>query len=127
MFKTKTLNSLLFLFLSFFGLMILRPLLPKGMFLDGITYAAISKNLSMHMGTTWDLFYTKTVFPHFHEHPFLVFWLQSKLFMLLGPEAPAENIYCLIIVFLHLSLMALFWVKELQQPSYTLCILGAFW
>ena len=47
--------------------------------------------------------------------------------MLLGPEAPAENIYCLIIVFLQLSLMALFWVKELKHPSYTLCILGTFW
>ena len=115
------------IFLGFFCLFILHPLLQKGMFLDGITYAAISKNLSLHIGNVWDLYYSKTVFPHFHEHPPLVFWLQSKLFMLLGPEAPAENVYCLIVVFFQLIIMSFFWVKELKYPPQTLCILGIFW
>ena len=127
MFKTKILNPFFLLFLSIFCLVILRPLLQKGMFLDGITYAAISRNLSLHIGSIWDLFYTKTIFPNFHEHPLMVFWLQSKLFILFGPESSAENIYCFIIVFLQLSLMALYWVIELKYPSYTLCILGLFW
>ena len=120
-------NPLLFLFMGFFCLFILHPLLQIGMFLDGVTYAAIAKNLSLHLGNSWDLHYSQTVFPHFHEHPPLVFWLQSKLFMLLGPEAAAENVYGLILVLTQLMLMSYFWVKSLKHPPETLAILGVFW
>ena len=84
--KQATSNTLktwypLWAFMSALLLMlILNPLLRRGMFLDGVTYAAIAKNLSLNHGTLWQPFYSETIFPYFYEHPPLAIYAESLLF-----------------------------------------------
>jgi hypothetical protein len=48
---------------------ILPRLAQRGMFVDGVTYASIARNLSQGRGSFWSPFYTATIYPQFHEHP----------------------------------------------------------
>ncbi len=79
------------------SLILLPSLLQKGMFFDGYTYAAISKNLSEGVGSIFNLHYTKTVFPSFYEHPPLVIWLQSIFFYVFGDYYWVEKLFSGII------------------------------
>jgi 4-amino-4-deoxy-L-arabinose transferase-like glycosyltransferase len=83
----------------FFGLLIL-PLLQEGMFFDGVTYSAISKNMANGYGSFWNPHYTKVLYPSFHEHPPLVFIIQSFFFRLLGDSFYTERLFCLLIALL---------------------------
>ncbi|MGB6036491.1 MAG: glycosyltransferase family 39 protein [Cryomorphaceae bacterium] len=76
----------------FLGLL-LPFLVQRGMFLDGVTYAAIAKNLSLGVGSFWAPHYTPTLYPVFYEHPPLVFSLQSILFDLFGDQFWVERLY----------------------------------
>ena len=92
----------------FFGI-ISPSMLSDGMFMDGVTYAVISKNLAHGMGSFWDLHYTSTLFPHFHEHPPLVFGIQSLLFTLLGDSILVERIYSLMTFIITAILIHVTW------------------
>ena len=82
----------LFTITVFIGLLI--PILvQQGMFLDGVTYSAISNNLANGLGSNWSPHYTKTLYPEFNEHPPLVFIIQSVFFKLLGDSYLTERIY----------------------------------
>jgi len=67
-------------------------LFTPGQFIDGATYAAISRNLSQGLGSHWDLFYTPNLYPHFIEHPPLFFWIQSLFFSIIGDNWWTEDI-----------------------------------
>lgn len=75
-------------------------LFTPGQFMDGATYAAVSRNLAMGLGSTWDLFYTPELYAQFVEHPPLHFWLQSLFFQGLGDQWWVEDVYGLFIWFL---------------------------
>lgn len=72
-------------------------LFTPGQFMDGATYAAVSRNLAMGLGSTWDLFYSPELYPHFVEHPPLHFWLQSLFFGLFGDQWWVEDVYGLFL------------------------------
>ena len=55
-----------------------------GMFMDGLYYAAISRNLADGLGTFWYLHHTDFSHPIFHEHPPLAIGIQSIFFYLFG-------------------------------------------
>src|ERR1700730_398988 len=59
-------------------------LMHRGMFVDGVTYASIARTLAEGRGRFWAPFYTSTIYPQFHEHLPLGFWLQSLWFRVLG-------------------------------------------
>ena len=48
---------------------LLPRLAHRGMFLDGVTYASIARNLAEGRGRFWAPHYTATIYPAFHEHP----------------------------------------------------------
>jgi 4-amino-4-deoxy-L-arabinose transferase-like glycosyltransferase len=79
------------------------------MFLDGITYAAISRNLAEGRGRFWEPFYTATIYPAFHEHPPLVFFLQSLWFRVFGDRWFVERLYCAAIGVVTAVLIAATW------------------
>jgi 4-amino-4-deoxy-L-arabinose transferase-like glycosyltransferase len=79
--------------IALFLILLLPALVQRGMFLDGVTYAAISKNLSLGVGSFWTPQYTPTLYPVFYEHPPLVFGLQSILFNLFGDRFWVERLY----------------------------------
>ncbi len=84
---------LYFLTISLFLILISSDLFSEGMFADGVWYAAISKNLANGIGSFWDLHFTSTLFPHFHEHPPLAFGFQALLFKIFGDSIFIERVY----------------------------------
>ena len=87
-------------------------LFRDGMFMDAILYTAVSKNLAHGIGTFW--------FPRFsycgiggvgtfHEHPPLVFAIQSLFFRIVGDSIYTERFYTALTCFLTCSLMNVLW------------------
>lgn len=73
---------------------LLPRLVRRGLFLDGLTYAAIARNMAEGHGHFWQPSYTTTIYPAFYEHPPLAFWLQSLWFRSLGDHWYVERLYC---------------------------------
>jgi len=67
--------------------------LADGMFTDGTSYATVANNLANDIGGIWDMFFTETLYPHFHEHPPLAMALQSIFFRLFGDSIYIERLY----------------------------------
>lgn len=94
---------------------IFRRLLRDGMWADGLTYAAISRNMAMGKGTFWSPVYTSSFYlPYnqtevFYEHPPLLFYIQSWFFRLLGDTYVTERVYCFVVIVLILVLMVQLW------------------
>jgi 4-amino-4-deoxy-L-arabinose transferase-like glycosyltransferase len=79
-----------------------RPLFQDGMFVDGLLYATVSRNLALGFGTFWDPYVSQTFMQHFHEQPPLVFWLQSLFFRLDPHSIYPERIYGLFFLLLSI-------------------------
>lgn len=110
----------------FIGL-VLAPLLRQGMFLDGVTYAAIAKNLSLDHGTLWQPFYSETVFPVFYEHPPFAIYLESLFFRVLGEQYPVENVYSFCVILGQIALIAWYWLRKEKLTWHHLAILLLVW
>ncbi|MGY0407078.1 MAG: glycosyltransferase family 39 protein [Polaribacter sp.] len=91
-------------------------MVQEGMFLDGVTYSAISKNLANGYGSFWEPHYTKTLFTSFHEHPPLVFIIESYFFKLFGNAFYTERIFSLATALLTAFGIIKCW-KLLSDPS----------
>jgi len=108
-------------------------LLPQlttwGMFVDGVTYATISRNLALGIGTWWKPCYTETLGARFHEHPPLVFVIQSLFFRLFGERYLVEKAYSLAAMLATLALIPPIMVSLKVRafyivPSYPYFALG---
>lgn len=95
--------------------LILDRLLPEGMFLDGITYAAISRNLSIGKGSFWELYYRNEWI--FSEHPPLMFGIQAIFFKIFGDTYLTEKIYSFCIWLLTALLIKQFWQKSKKHDN----------
>lgn len=82
--------ALLLLAVSMYCLLVLPRMLSHGMFLDGITYASIARNMAQNYGSFWRPYYTATVAPSFYDQPPLGFWLQSWAYRLFGDAVSIE-------------------------------------
>ena len=83
-------HALVFLAVSLYCLLVLPRMLSYGMFVDGITYASIARNMAENYGSFWQPYYTATAYPTFYEHPPLGFWLQSWAYRLCGDSVYVE-------------------------------------
>jgi 4-amino-4-deoxy-L-arabinose transferase-like glycosyltransferase len=113
-------NRIFYLFLiALFLLFFLPNLLQRGMFVDGLWYSTISKNLADGLGSFWYPCFTRTMFPVFNEHPPLVFGIQSFFFELLGDSEYVEKVYALFIIIITLILIHILWrVLLVNKPQY---------
>src|SRR5688572_2071285 len=79
--------------------LVLPVLLQDGMFMDGVQYACVSRNLANGDGTFWFPWlhdsWVKADSPYFMEHPPLVYGIQSIFFRVLGDTMYTERIYSL--------------------------------
>jgi 4-amino-4-deoxy-L-arabinose transferase-like glycosyltransferase len=89
----------------------------RGMFVDGITYASIARNLAEGRGQFWTPAYTATIYPEFHDHPPLGLWLQSLWFRLLGDHLFVERAYSLTAATVTGLLIALIWRRLNDQTN----------
>jgi hypothetical protein len=79
------------------------------MFLDGVTYSSISKNLANGIGSFWKPHFTKTMDPIFYGHPPLVFGIESLFFRILGCGIYTERIYTFLTAVLTAIGIVLTW------------------
>jgi hypothetical protein len=115
---------LLWLFtLSFILITFLPRSVDDTMFMDGVTYAAIARNMSEGIGSFWRPFFAHSFWlPYdngdfFSGHPPLQFGLQSLLFRLFGDTPRVENGYNLLILIGHIYLIVKIWQKLLGPAS----------
>jgi 4-amino-4-deoxy-L-arabinose transferase-like glycosyltransferase len=94
---------------TIFVCLFIPSLVQDGMFLDGVTYSAISNNMAQSIGSFWEPHYTKSFCPSFYGHPPLVFIIQSYFFKLFGSSFYTERIYCLVITLLTITAITLLW------------------
>ncbi len=90
-------------------------LFQDGMFIDGIQYAAVARNLARGVGTFWNPVLAQNSVAglnSFHEHPPMVFFIQSLFFKIFGlNNIYPERIYCLFTFLVTAMFMALIWRK----------------
>jgi 4-amino-4-deoxy-L-arabinose transferase-like glycosyltransferase len=79
-----------------FLIIMCQDLFSHGMFMDGLIYSTISKNLANGVGTFWNPQFTLTCMPDFHEHPPLAFGIQSIFYTLLGESRYIDKFYSLL-------------------------------
>lgn len=88
------------------------------MFMDGVQYAAVARNLAKGIGTFWFPVFSENFVAglnSFHEHPPLVYFLQSFFFKIFGfNNIYPERIYDLLMLLLTANFMRLIW-KQLYK------------
>src|ERR1035437_10816961 len=100
-----------------FCALILPQLVQDGMFLDGVFYASISRNLAHHLGSFWNPHYSQTIYQSLHEQPPLMFWLQGLFFHLFGDSIYVERIYSLLTAIITALGINLIWKEILDRKS----------
>lgn len=100
-----TISIVIFLVLPF--------LLQDGMFMDGIQYACVSKNLANGVGSFWfpilsDTWYMQNS-QFFMEHPPLFYGIESIFFRLLGDSFYTERVFSFIMLLFATLFIHLIW------------------
>ena len=93
-------------------------LLTEGMFLDGVTYAGISRNMAEGTGTFWKPHYTQTLYPEFRQHPPLALGMEALFFKVLGDHLYVEKLYSVLTFLVSGLLLALIWKRTTTHMRY---------
>jgi 4-amino-4-deoxy-L-arabinose transferase-like glycosyltransferase len=94
-------------------------MLSYGMFMDGVVYASIARNMAENYGSFWQPYYTATAYPIFYQHPPLGFWLQSWAYRLCGDSVYVEAWWGCCVGTLILLVLAGIW-RCLTPQGYAL-------
>lgn len=105
--------------------------LDHTLFVDGLAYASIARNMALDQGSFWEPYFAESFWlsfnqlcPFFCEHPPLMLGLQSLLFRLFGDSMAVENVYNLIVLLASVFLIAAIWRQlfknnlDLQKHSW---------
>lgn len=87
-----------FFTLGLYLIIICQDIFSNGMFMDGLIYSTVSKNMADGSGTFWNPHFTATCLSDFHEHPPLAFLIQSIFYRFLGTSRYIDKIYSQITV-----------------------------
>lgn len=98
------------------ALLFLPNLLRPGIFIDGLIYGTLSRNMAEGYGSFWSPFFTHTVYFSFKEHPPLAFWIGQWIFKLLGDAYWVERLYSLLWYLLFLRVAYCF-KKRIEGPE----------
>ena len=109
-----------FLIAGVFLFMISPSWLSDGMFMDGIIYATISRNMAEGLGSFWAPQFTETLLRDFFEHPPLALGLESIFFKILGDHYLVERIYSFITSLLLSLVVVMTWrnITRTDEKSY---------
>ena len=117
MFKNKYFFFYFFV-ISLFLCIISVELFSDGMFMDGLMYATISRNMSIGLGTFWKPFFSNTSNKEFYGHPPLAFGLQSIMFKIFGDSIYVERFYSLFTYVTLSSIIILIWKKITKSIKF---------
>jgi 4-amino-4-deoxy-L-arabinose transferase-like glycosyltransferase len=107
----------LLLVVGAFAFLTVARMAQPGMFLDGVIYAAVSRNFGNGLGTFWVPYFTATD-PQFFEQLPLVFALQGLAFRVFGDHLAVERAYSLVMGGLTLGLVVLAWRGTGHERKY---------
>jgi 4-amino-4-deoxy-L-arabinose transferase-like glycosyltransferase len=86
-------------------------LFSDGMFMDGIYYATIARNMAEGLGSLWKPMFTETLGKTFYDHPPLAFGLQSLFFKIFGDHHWVERLYSVLTYFAMGAIMIALWKR----------------
>jgi 4-amino-4-deoxy-L-arabinose transferase-like glycosyltransferase len=115
--KTSVVNPYLIILLIM-AVLISPYLFFESMFMDGLIYAGLSKNLSLNIGTFWKPHFSKTSFQNFYEHPPLALYLESIVFKICGYSKVLPKIYSISTFILVGILVTKIWKLLSQKNSW---------
>jgi 4-amino-4-deoxy-L-arabinose transferase-like glycosyltransferase len=92
-------------------------MVQRGMFLDGMFYASVARNLAAGQGSFWEPSFSKTVYLQYFEHPPLGLTIESAAFRILGDTFATERIYALVMLALAAWVMTRLW-RSLLPAEY---------
>ncbi len=101
-------------------------LFSRGMFMDGLIYATVAKNLANGYFDMWHLNFSPTFIKHFYGHPPLQMWIQALLYKIFGDSIFVERIYSLSTFAITGFLICKFWqiLVEKKHKNYCFVPLG---
>jgi len=105
--------------ISFFVGLIVLTLMQDGMFMDGVLYACVGKNMANGIGTFWFPKFSELGLAGsttFHEHPPLIFGIQALFFKVLGNSIYVERFYSFLTACLTAYFISSTW--KLITKSY---------
>ena len=122
-------NYIFYLLIFSLFLIISSPtLFSEGMFMDGLIYSSVSRNLSLGLGEFWNLHFTNTLASHFYGHPPVALGIQSVFFRVFGDSILIERFYSLITAIISGVLIYLicekFYSKKIKQLAWVALL---FW
>jgi 4-amino-4-deoxy-L-arabinose transferase-like glycosyltransferase len=116
---------LIFFVFTLYFLLLGYKLMRLGIHGDGLEYATVAMNLADGVGTFWKPYLDDTIHRVFHEHPPLVFWIQSLFFRVFGDGPYLESFYGFFAGLVILGCTALFWQRV--RHDFQLSPLGNWW
>ena len=120
---SKPVNALGLLTVFYISFMFLPRVVPQGMFVDGLLYSSISRNLAEGRGSWWLPFFSNGYWiqtiahDHYFENPPLLFWMQSVFFRILGDYWWVEKLYATLLLLLNCFLISRIWKTVLKNIS----------
>src|SRR5215218_7930757 len=105
--------------------LILPRIAQPGMFLDGVTYAVVARNMSIGIGSLWEPSFSTTLYPRFFEQPPLGMALEAGAFRLLGDHLYVERLFTVTVFALTAWLIVAIWRHRLPRTYYWLPLF--FW
>jgi 4-amino-4-deoxy-L-arabinose transferase-like glycosyltransferase len=103
------------LFTMFFVLALFLPrIVKKGMFGDGLLYAAMSRNMSIGKGSMWQPYFSSSYWvpdlpATYFENPPLMLWVQSHFFTVFGDFWWVEKLFCACLLVINILLLRQLW------------------
>lgn len=107
--KNKLSVYLHFFTFGVFLILISPSFLSEGMFLDGLWYSSIAKNMALGHGSFWIPSFSATINHEFYSHPPLAFFLQSFFFRIFGYSYHIDKLYSLFTILLTTFLIVKIW------------------
>jgi hypothetical protein len=124
----------LFVF-SFLLLIFLPRIVQKGMFGDGLLYAAIARNLAEGKGSWWTPYFSSSYWlenipEYYYENPPLMLWIQSLYFKVVGDFWWTEKSFGVILFVVNVLMLRWVWktyfYNDTQKANYWF-VLPLFW
>ncbi len=97
--------------------LVLPILLQDGMFMDGLLYACVSKNLADGHGTFWFPHFSKAMHTFFDQQPPLGFGIQAVFFKVFGDSIYVERGYSFVMAILNAILISVLWKTVFKNES----------
>jgi len=115
--KSSINSPFILLMIAVFLALTLPSLFQKGLFMDGMIYAVLSQNMANGIGTFWEPSFLPSFMSEFHEHPPLVFGIQSFFFKIFGDGFITEKLYSFLTAILTAIYIHKIWKKLSPDKS----------